>query len=227
MTWSRLAPPTPTRDWPEALRAFQPVWVEVPAPPAEPTTVVQITNATTADFDLVLTFFGETSGGTGTARVSAFQDVSTAVRMDLGDDAALYWMATVLAQGSFQPNQASAAYSTDADSFALTVSGVTLTHDSAGWSAPAYDSSQYSVFVGFGLLIRGWAYWAYSAPLPPRQRDLAVTARAYGLVRSTGAERLADPVDNSLANWAIRRGRSYELAFDASGTGHLSPLDDL
>lgn len=223
MTASDTAPRAPARPWPDDIRAFKPHRVVIPNVDA-PDTVVHITSALPSSFELVLTFLGSASGSAGTARVAAFQDVSTEVRMDLGHADVLVWMAASLEEGSQDPNQAAYPYTGDEDSFALRLgSDLYVRHGQDGWLIPSHDSTT-QVFVGFGLVIDGWAYWAYSVPCSPRQKDLVVTATAYALFRSDGAEQLGYPVDTSLDHWDIPRGGTYLLAFDEDGRGTLTKL---
>jgi hypothetical protein len=217
---------TPARSWTNALRAFTPHRVAPGDATAAPATIVQITSALPSDFDLVLTFSGSVRDAAGTARVAALQDVSAQIRMDLGHDATLFWMASVLTRGSPAPNQASYPYTSETDTFNLSLSqGIALNHDARGWNIPNYDDRTHSLVVGFGLAIAGWAYWAYAVPCRSRRPQLVVLPGSYVLLRSNGSEQLGDPVDTTQERWSVPMGGTYSLSFDATGKGSLRRLD--
>jgi hypothetical protein len=218
---------TPPRCWSGPMRAFAPADARTLAAVIATQTVatsVQITSVLPAEITLMLAFDASATPA-GVGRVAAFQPVAQAVRIDLGSQASLYWMATVLEAGALSPNQASYAYSQPDESFRMQLTPqLTLTHDANGWQIPPYDSSRYSVSVGFGLNVRSWVYWGFSIACTPNQANLRVEPRGYVLVQSSGSEQIGDPIDPALAHWTMPLGHAYALQFAANGTGTLTVL---
>jgi hypothetical protein len=213
---------TPDRIWTGAERCFMPQQVSGAANSLAADTTVNITNAGSGTVELVLSFC-PSSPGSGVSRVAAFQSVFSDVRLDLGQEATLYWLVSAWAEGQLAPNQASYLYTDNSDSFALKVTqNITVTHDSKGWVIPAYNSAEYIVNVGFGVQIQGWVYWGYSVVCSPQQ-SVVTNAGSYELARSNGVEQIGDPVVIQGTNvWAMPMGYGYLLAFDATGTGTVT-----
>jgi hypothetical protein len=188
-----------------------------------PDTVLSITSAVSS-VDLVLSFLPATSLASGVPRVSALQTVISDVRIDLTQQATLYWLASALEVGQLAPNQGASAYLGDGDEFQLHIgSDLVVAHNGTGWQIPAYDSTQYSVNVGFGLKIQNWVYWAYSVCCSPGEQ-LVIAAGGYEFVRSNGDENIGDPVFMAgMDAWTLTLGGDYVLAFDACGNGTLRP----
>jgi hypothetical protein len=219
---------TPRRKWDGAVRAFAPWRTDFTVECAPPDTSVQITSSVIADIDLVLTFSPPDSGSaTGIRRVSAFQKVSSSVRIDFTQQAMLFWMASVQQWSSMSPNQMGYPYTRNSDEFTLKITReISLIHDTDGWKVPHYDPSEYSVNVGFGLKIGDWVYWGFSVLCNPDQEPVRIDAGSYELFRSNGAEQIGDPVALDQSQWDMPIGSSYQLAFDAWGNGTLTKLDE-
>jgi hypothetical protein len=158
--------------------------------------------------------------------VSALQKVSSTVWVDFAQQATLYWLASVLQSSLLSPNQMGYPYTQNSDAFALQITNdMRFIHDADGWEVPDYDSREYTVNVGFGLRIREWVYWGFSVLCSPGCR-VHIDAGSYQFVRSNGGEQMGDPIAEDRRQWDMPIGFSYRLAFDASGNGTLTTLDE-
>jgi len=186
-----------------------------------PDTNVEIKPAQDYAVDLVATFLA-TSPQDGERIVAGVQTVDSNVYVDFRRALPLWWFASVYRAGEISPNSAAYAYAGDADSFILPVTkDVTLTHDQAGWKIPSYDTTRYSVMVGFGLGTDP-VYPACLVGAPPLTTRL-VQASGYQLVRSAGGQSIGDVIAATQEAWSMPLGGAYLLTFDTSGNGHLSP----
>lgn len=158
----------------------------------------------------------------GCRRVAAFQTVSTAVRLNLGQEASLCWMASVKKAGELGANQMARDFTSDSDQFGMQITeSIRLDHDAKGWAIPSYESNEYFVYVGFGLKIRDWTFWAYSVCCTPLQ-PMAFSAGSYVLSRWDGHELIGDPVvSGEKQSWSLPLGNDYSLSFDERGEGTL------
>jgi hypothetical protein len=209
---------TPTRTWDATDSAFVPLRASLE-------TTLEITNATASTIDLVLTFAPLTALGSGVSRVAALQSVYSGVSVNFTTDASLYWLVSALPTGELEPNQAGQMFDSNTDTFSLQVTqDITVDHDADGWTIPTYDDAEYTVYVGFGLKIRGWVYWAYSVSCTPGQR-VDVAPGSYQLVPWNGQEQIGDAVFvTGMTPWSMPMGYDYELDFDETGTGVLRTI---
>lgn len=187
-----------------------------------PPTTVEIKLTQDYAIELVATFFPANLAQLGGERIVAgLQTVDTNVYIAFNRDLPLSWFASVYKSGEIRPNAAAYSYSSDADSFTLPLNkAITLTHDSAGWHIPTYDTTIYKVCVGFGLGADP-IFCAYSLGVSPVSTAL-VTAGGFQLVRNAGGQQIGDVVSAAEEAWSMPIGGQYVLTFDASGNGTLT-----
>ena len=207
----------------KASPAFRPVVSASPAVVAgTPPTRVRITTPNTMPVGLVATFSPTGSVSGGVKRVAGTQTVTTTVDLQFSKVLPLTWMASVMKIGDLAPNQRYSAYASDADSFVMQLNAaITLTHENGAWHIPAFDTTQYTVNVGFGL---GTTYigWAFSLECQPLTA-ITLGAGSYELVKWNGQEQIGDPVvPTTQGDWVMPMGFAYTLTFDASGNGVLT-----
>jgi hypothetical protein len=202
-------------------------------PPVTATSTVAVTGGTSdttveivAEVDyaipLVATFAAASPiPPSGQQMVAALQTVDTKVYIDFNRDLPLWWFAAAYKTGDIAANTAACVYSSDADAFSLALTpSITVTHDSAGWTMPVYDGTQYAVTVGFGLGT-SLVFFAYAVPTSPNA-TLLVKAGGYVLAQSSGTQKIGDPVTSSQKAWTMPLGDAYLLTFDSTGTGTLT-----
>ncbi|ESA35920.1 hypothetical protein N836_10345 [Leptolyngbya sp. Heron Island J] len=185
-------------------------------------TIVWITSEYNLDIQLVATFSPLRPVDNGIRRVSGKQTLNTNVEINFDKQLSLHWMASVLRKGDISPNQSYYKYSSDRDTFSMSMNSfITLKHDDHGWKIPVYNSSEYTVNIGFGLGLGEYICWGYSVPAQP-QMIFDVKAGSYELVRSNRQEKIGDPVAPSKGNWSMPRGYTYTLEFNSCGDGTLT-----
>lgn len=187
---------------------------------APPETNVEIKPAQDYAIALVATFCSP-SQPSGERLVAGLQTVDSAVYVDFKRDLPLWWLGSVFRTGEISPNSSVFAYSGNADGFSMPINkDITLTHDQNGWKIPSYDTTEYSVMVGFGLGV-DLVFPAYLVGTPPIT-NIVVEAGGYQLARSSGAQTIGDEVTPEQEAWSMPLGGAYLLTFDASGNGQLS-----
>ncbi len=216
--------PTPT-EIAQANPRFTPVAAGTPLAATDtlpPATTVTIKPAQDYAIELVATFYPMNLAQLGGDRIVAgLQTVDTNVYIAFNRDLPVSWFASVYKTGEIRPNAAAFPYSSDADSFTLPLNkAITLTHDSAGWRIPSYDSSLYQVCVGFGLGTDP-IFCAYSLQVSP-VKTVLVAAGGFQLVRDAGSQDIGDVINATEEAWSMPIGGQYILTFDASGNGTLT-----
>ena len=195
------------------------------APPLDltslpPDTNVEIKPAQDYAIELVATFTSP-SPPEGERLVAGLQTVDATVYVDFKRALPLWWLGSVYRAGEISPNSMVSAYAGDGDSFIMQITkSITLTHDQNGWTIPAFDTTQYSVMVGFGLGADP-VFPAYLVNASPNSR-LAVVAGGYQLARSSGGQTFGDIITDAQEAWTMALGGAYLLTFDSSGNGTLS-----
>ncbi|WP_294334459.1 hypothetical protein [uncultured Sphingomonas sp.] len=151
--------------------------------------------------------------------VAGVQQVLTQAYIDYNQQLPLWWMAQVLRIGDISASGSVATYTADTDSFTLRMGEIVLNHGSAGWSIPSFDSTVYSVFVGFGLG-SPYAFPAFLAQVSPLT-TVQIGAGGYVLGQPSNSGTIGSPVAAS-DSWTMPLGEAWLLCFNASGVGTLS-----
>jgi len=194
--------------------------LHAPAAAATPHTSVLIQLDGLSSVDLVASFAGAGPAAPEPGElVAGMQQVLTQAYIDYDQQLPLWWLAQVLRIGDISASGSVVAYTADTDSFALRIGEVVLNHGPAGWSIPSFDSTVYSVFVGFGLG-SPYAYPAFLAQASPLT-TVEVGAGGYVLARPVGSSAIGKPVAAS-DSWTMPLGKAWLLSFNASGVGTLS-----
>jgi hypothetical protein len=172
--------------------------------------------------ELLATFLPAATVPGGVRRIAATQILTATVAIQFDDVLPIYWLASVLRAGDIAPNQLAQTYSSVSDQFGFHFGDLEIVHQSGAWQLPHYDSTQFSVNVGFGIGQSAVA-WGYSVPGGPGQ-NVQMDVGSYQFVRSNGQDRIGDPVQDNLEAWTMPLGSRYSLIFDQSGNGVLSKL---